>query len=235
MNNEKNRLDKMLNEHKISQEDYSVLSKALHRKAFYSKMQSKFWLNPFQKIAGFKALVIGMMILLMISYLGVVAKVYFLGPISIINAAALAKQTNAIGFLFLTYQNIVSWLTLSILFIVTAKVLQKQRLRIVDFLGTVVFAQYPTLFNVLFIGISRFIYPSLWEVDMSKGMPIHASIGQYVNGAVVSVFMVWQIITYFYAFKESSGLLEKKLWIGFLVSIIAAGFIASPLTTMFMN
>ena len=52
MNNEKTRLDKMLNEHKISQEDYSVLSKALHRKAFYTKMQSQFWLNPFQKIAG---------------------------------------------------------------------------------------------------------------------------------------------------------------------------------------
>ena len=235
MNNEKARLDKMLNEHKISQEDYSVLSKALHRKTFYTKMQSQFWLNPFQKIAGFKALLIGMIILLVISYLGVIAKVYFLGPIGIINASALATQTNATGFLFLTYQNIVSWLTLSILFIVTAKILQKQKLRIVDFVGTVVFAQYPTLFNVMFIGISRIIFPNLWDVDMSKGMPIHASIGQYINGVVVSVLIVWQIITYFYAFKESSGLLEKKLWIGFLVSIIAAGFIANPLTTMFMN
>lgn len=235
MNNEKNRLDKMLNEHKISQEDYRVLSKALQRKVFYTTMQSQFWLNPFQKIAGFKALIIGMMILLMTSYFGVIAKVYFLGPIGIINASALAKQTNATGFLFLTYQNIVSWLILSVLFIVTAKILQKQKLRIVDFLGTVIFAQYPTLFNVMFISVSRFISPSLWNVDMSKGMPVHASIGQYVNGAIVSVFMVWQIITYFYAFKESSGLLEKKLWIGFLVSLIVSGFIASPLTTMFMN
>ena len=69
MNTEKTRLENMLRDNKISREDYDILASALKRKSFFTKMQSSLLLNPFQKIAGLNALVLGMIILFMTSYI----------------------------------------------------------------------------------------------------------------------------------------------------------------------
>ena len=235
MKNDKERLMGMLNENKISQDDYNTLLVALEKKSFFLKLQSSLWLNPFQKIAGFKALIMGMMILLAMSGMGVIAKVYFVGSISIINASAVAKQTMDISFLLLAYQNIVSWLILSAMFILAAMILQKKKIRIIDFLGTVSLARFPALLITILIGIVIMINPSILDVDMSKGISLHASFSQTLLGVLMMVLIVWQIFTYFYAFKESSGLIGKKLVLGFIASIIAAEYSGLPLTTMFMN
>ena len=198
-------------------------------------MESSLLLNPFQKIAGGKALVIGMMILVAMSYIGVMAKVYFLGPLTAINHSILAKQTMDIGFLLLAYQNIVCWLVLSALFVIAAKILQKKQLRIIDFLGTVSLARFPLLLVTIITSITRMVNPAIVDIDMSKGIPLHSSIGAYIFGVVAMILLVWQIITYFYAMKESSGLVGKKLWLGYIIPIIAGEFIALPLTTLFMN
>lgn len=236
MKNDKARLMDMLYEHKITQKDYNTLLAALQKKSFFSKMQSSLLLNPFRKIAGFKALVIGIIILFTMSYVGVMAKVYFLGPLSVINATVVAKQTMGIGFLLLAYQNIVSWLVLALLFVIAAKALQNKKLRIIDFLGTVSLARFPLLLLTTFISMTRIVNPAILDIDMTKGVPLHySSIGQYIFSLMVMVLVVWQIITYFYALKESSGLVGKKLWLGFIVPIIVSEFIALPLTTLFMN
>jgi len=62
MNTEQARLERMLKENKISRQDYNTLLVALEKKSFFSRMESSLLLNRFQKIAGGKALVIGMMI-----------------------------------------------------------------------------------------------------------------------------------------------------------------------------
>ena len=235
MKNDKERLMGMLNENKISQDDYNTLLVALEKKSFLSKLQSSLWLNPFQKIAGFKALIMGMIILLAMSGMGVIAKVYFIGSISLINASAVVKQTMDIGFLLLAYQNIVSWLILSIMFILTAMILQKKKIRIIDFLGTVSLARFPSLLITLLTAIVRMINPGILDVDLSKGIQLHVPLSQTLYGVTLMVLIIWQIFTYFYAFKESSGLIGKKLVLGFIASIIAAEYAGLPLTTMFMN
>jgi hypothetical protein len=123
MNNDKERLMAMLKEKKITQEDYNTLLSAIRKKSFFSRMESSLLLNPFQKIAGFKALILGIIIMLTMSYMGVLAKLYFLGPLTIINASAVVKQTMDIGFLLLAYQNIICLLILTILFFIAAKIL----------------------------------------------------------------------------------------------------------------
>lgn len=235
MKNNKERLMGMLNENKISQDDYNTLLVALEKTSFFSTIQSSLLLNPFQKIAGFKALAIGMIILLLMSYVGVIAKVYFIGSISMLNASVVATQTMNIGFLLLAYQNIVSWLVLTAVFIIAAKILQNKKIRIIDFLGTVSFARFPLLLFTIFTSITRMVNPDMLDVDITKGLLVHPSIEQYLFSIVGMILVVWQIITYFYALKESSGLIGKKLWLGFIVSIIVAEFISHPLTTVVMN
>lgn len=235
MNKDKQRLATMLEEKKISKEDHDMLQTALKRKSFFAKMQSSIWLNPFQKIAGFKALILGMLVLILTSYLGITAKLYFLGPLSMINALALAKQTISNEFLFLAYQNLVNWLVLSVLFIAATKLLQKQTIRVIDFLGTVALARFPVLLITIYTGLLRLYFPSILDIDMSHGFPIHFSWIQYLSTTPVLALGIWQIILTFYAFKESSGLRGKKIWWGFVIAIILGETIAQPLTTMFMN
>ena len=235
MNTEKTRLDKMLSDNKISQEDYHILATALKRKSFFAKMHASLWLNPFQRIAGVKALIIGVVILILTSYVGVKAGIYYLGPLSLINATALPKQSFAHPFLFLIYQNTVAWITLSLLFIIAAKMLQKGRVRIIDFLGTTLLGRFPILMITLSAFLIRIFFPEVLNIDVSKGLQVHGSIAQYLFSILISVFLIWQGFVYFYAFKESSGLTGKKLWWGFLGAIVLSEFIAMPINTFFMS
>ncbi|MDF1678046.1 MAG: hypothetical protein P1U32_05060 [Legionellaceae bacterium] len=235
MNTEKSRLDKMLQENKISKKEYDILATALKRKRFFNKVHSTFLLNPFQKIAGWKALLIGMMVIILTSAIAVKAKLYFLGPMSTINASVLGKQSITSPFFFMLYQNMICWLVLSILLMLTAKVLQKHKIRIVDFLGTVALARIPTLIATLYLMVVRMEYPSVLEIDLSHGYQLHYSIAQYILTLPVIILAIWQAVIYFYAFKESSGLTGKKLTFGFLAAIILAETVAQPITTLFMN
>ncbi len=235
MNKEKARLLEMLQEKKITEDDYHLLLSALRKRAFFSKISSSMLLNPFQKIAGGRALIIGIMIMLSMAYIGVTGKTYFLSPLSIVNASALAPQTKAINFLLLAYQNGVAWLVLVAFFMGSTHLLQKRKIRLVDFLGTVALALFPSLLVTIFVCIVRIMNPSFLEIDLTQGLPIHASMNEMVFGLVISSLMIWQLITYFYALKESSGMVGRKLCLSFIVSMVLSIFIAQPLTTIFMN
>jgi hypothetical protein len=235
MNTEKARLDQMVQEQKISPSDYIILANALKRKTLFNKIHSTFLLNPFQKIAGLKALFLGIITLLLTSYFGVKAKLYFLGPFSIINESALAKQSMSHPFAFLLYQNVVCWLVLAIVLMVTAKILQKNKIRMIDFLGTVALARFPFLILTVSLLLVRVFYPEILNVDFKHGLPLHPSMAQSLFGIIVTSCAIWQITVYFYAFKESSGLTDKKLWFGFFVAMGLAENMAQLLTTWFMN
>ncbi len=77
------KLANLLSKGKISENEYKLLSTALENKN--SKIQSilSIAINPFQKIAGISALIIGVMIILATSYLGILANVHFPGIIDV--------------------------------------------------------------------------------------------------------------------------------------------------------
>ena len=237
MNTEKARLDKMLQEKKISQKDYNILITALDKKTFLSKISSSLLINPFRKIAGIRALILGLVILFMLSYFGVAAKVYFFDMFSMINSTILAKQTMHSVFLYLLYQNTLIWLVPASLFFIATKFSQQKNIRIIDFLGTVAFARLPMLIMLGLTRLLQFTNPELFAFDMSKGLPLHSPspIISAVFGAIFLLGIAWQIAIYFYALKESSGLVGKQLWLRFLVSVGLSEAILIPLTTLFMN
>ncbi len=235
MNQDKSRLDRMLRENKISEADYKVLLHATDKKSFFSKIESSLFINPFQKIAGVKALLLGVLILLLMSFLGVIAKVYFVGVMGVLNAHALVKQAVNISFLLLMYQNLVSWLVLSSIFIIMTKVFQKQKIRIIDFLGTVALARFPLLLLTFLMLCIQLFSPDFFAIDFSQGISMKASIGMSLFGVLALCLFIYQVVVYFYALKVSSGLVGKKLWISFILSFIIAELIAGPLAAIFMN
>jgi hypothetical protein len=214
MSTEKIKLMALLKENKISADEFHLLSNALARQSSPIKSIFPLLINPFQKIAGLYSLVAGFLIIISMSMIGSFAKVYFDGALAFNIASTFAHVKFLPNFYLLLYQNLLSWLILSGLFVLSAKLFQQKRIRFVDFLGTIAFARYPFLILTIFTLLLQFIHPGLLASDASLFV-------QSYN--IVWLFCyAWQISTYFYALKESSGLAGKNLWISFVTSIVLA-------------
>lgn len=235
MNKEQERLILMVKENKISEEEYKLLSSAIDKKQL--RLRGLFYLlvNPFQKIAGVYALLSGVMVIFLMSYLGSIGKFYSVGIVGCLNAAVIKNPNIQPTFPLLLYQNIVIWLVMTFIFIMFAKLFQQKRLRIIDFFGTVALSRFPFLILLVILIIMRITNPSLMNIDLTKGLQFHPSVSMSLFSALIVVCFIWEIITYFYALAESSGLIGKKLWISFIAALILGETIAAPLTMIFFN
>lgn len=232
MSKENERLINMLKENKISEEDYKLLSAAIDKKSSRASLIFSVLTNPFQKVAGLYALISGLAVIFCMSYLGVVAKCYSVGVIGSLNASVIKSHIQP-TFSLLLYQNLIVWLVLTLLFICFAKILQQKRLRLIDFFGTVALSRFPYLIMMIILAITRVTHQSFLDIDITKGLQLHPSIFMSLFSAAIILCFIWEVVMYFYALKESSGLTGKKLWISFIVALILGEVITSPLTMIF--
>jgi hypothetical protein len=190
-------------------------------------------INPFQKVAGLYALISGLIIIFCMSYLGVIAKCYSVGVMGSLNASVIKSQNIQPTFYLLLYQNLIVWLVMTLLFICFSKILQQKRLRLVDFFGTVALSRFPFLIMMIILAITRVTHQSFLDIDITKGLQLHPSIFMSLFSAAIILCFIWEVVMYFYALKESSGLTGKKLWISFIAALILGEVITSPLTMLF--
>jgi len=227
MKKELERLLNMRKENKISESDFNMLSGALTKNSFCSTLENSMLINPFQKIAGLKALCIGIIIMLVMSALGVYGSLGFL-------MTDVLKVTIAPSFLLLLYQNIVACLSVAVLFYLAALLLRQKGIRIIDFLGTVTFARYPTCISLLFFILEKWLTPERFNEDFSKGISIHFSVIGSISALLGTACYVWQGMNYFFALKESAGLDGKRLWGAFLITMLIADILSMILTRLFL-
>jgi hypothetical protein len=237
MLNEKERLGKLLEEKIISVNDYKTLLTALDKKPSRVKLLLSFLVNPFQKIAGFTALLLGLVVILSMSYLGLITKIYFTSAVTLATTTDFAHAKFTQTFLLFLCQNLVIWLTVSTLFMVAAKVLKAKKTRMIDFFGTCFLSRFPYLFFLIIISVIILIHPtSLHSANADlvgqDYYPVHMSLLNWVTNMVYVAFLFWQIATYFYAFKESSGLASKKLVISFIIALVLGDVITTFLVSM---
>lgn len=235
MTQEKDRLLNMLQEKKISEEEYRLLSSAMVKKPALLNTLFSLLTNPFQKMAGFRALTVGFAVMILMSILGVIAKVYFMGILSCLNASVIINPKYQLNFTILFLQNLICWSVLSLLFLIAAKLFQQKRLRTIDFFGTVALARFPYLIIVIIVCIMRITHSSLLDVELTKGYQFKFSWALSLFGTVMIIAAIWQIVTYFYALKESSGLSGKKLWISFIAAIVLGEMITNVLTMLIVT
>lgn len=234
MTKENERLLSMLQQGKISEEEYKSLVAVLDKDESLLSRLFSVAINPFQKIAGWYSLAAGVIVLIAMSFIGAIAQIYFTGLLGILNSAIIKNPTVKSSFMLLAYQNSVVWVTLTILFIISAKICQQKRLRIIDFFGTVALSRIPFLVLTIFLCVIQIVNPGFMNnFDLTKEHQFHPSFGITLFMIFVLACGIWQLITYFYALKESSGLMGKKLWTSFIASLILGEAISSALTNVF--
>ncbi len=232
MNKEEIKLLTMLKHNKISESDYQMLVTAINKPSFCTLIENSLLVNPFQKIAGFKALFLGIIVLLLMSILGVWSNVYIEGTIGYL----FADNVKAIkpNFLLLLYQNAVSCTILALVFILFSKLNKQRNLRIIDFFGTVALARFPILISLIFTFLDKYFEPDSYKMDYSKGIELHLNLSGLLSAFVIMATWAWLIMTYLFAFKESSGLQGKKLWISFVMAMLVGELLALILTRWFL-
>lgn len=225
MRNEHKRLLDLFKNKKITEDEYKLLSKAISPS--FSSKTVFLLLNPFRKIAGFWALVLGLVIILTTSYLGTIAQVYFSSVLSVFNASVVKNAKIGTVFSFLLYQNVIILIVLSSILYISARLLKQKQVRLIDFIGTIALSRFPYLFFTFFLAITRVLNPQILNVNLEEGLQFNLSLPTILLSAIGIVCVVWQIITYFYAFKESSGLSGKKLWTSFVTCLLIAELFCS--------
>lgn len=231
MTSEIDRLQALLKDKKITQEEYQLLAKAMVKPTFSKKCFSLL-INPYQKIAGLKALLIGSIIIIAISYLASIAKIYFSGLLGVLNASILQNPKIGAVFPFLLFQNIVILFVLTILYSLAVKIYQKKNVRIIDILGTAALSRYPYLLLTTFLAILRVQNPAFMNVSLESGLRIELTGLSILFSCMVIFCVIWHIATYFYALKESSGLMGKQLWISFIASMLIGEVICNFITML---
>lgn len=229
--NEKQRLLNMLHEKKISETEFKVLLAALEKEPTHLMKFLYFLANPFHKITGIQAVLIGIVVVLLTSYLGFLGNQYYINPLQTVDASINAHPRVAYSFWLVLYQNVICCLILSLLYFTFAKIFQKKSLRSIDFLGMVAVARFPILVNAIVVLAVQKFWPNFIA---ARYVHLHFSWLDMFFTFQNLIIGLWLLILYFNAQKVASGLTGSKLWISVIGTFILTCVIGSELTMFFV-
>jgi hypothetical protein len=233
MKKELARLANMLRDHKISVEDYQLLTEALNKKSVFDSIENNMLINPFQKIGGLKALSWGIVLMLLMSLLGAHANIFYDGVLGYLMPIGIKTKLTP-NFYLLLYQNSIACLTVTLMYFISAKILKAKQIRFIDFIGMVMLSRYPILISVAFTYLEDLVRPDLLQFDPSQGFELKFSLFGVMSAMIFMFCSMWQIATYFFALKESSGLTGRKLWLSFILTMSLGEVIAMVGTRLFL-
>jgi len=210
----KERLLALFQEKKISEAELQILLNSIDTKISFFYKVYLFLINPFQKIAGFQAFFLGILFTIVMAFCANKADVHYPDIISLTSSIELNKKLN---FIKILCEQLIQCTTLALFFYIFSLIYQNGKVRLIDFLGTVYFSRFPYFIMTLYILILRHLFPNILT-----GSGDHP--WRYAMYIFSDLGLAWQIITYFFAFKESSGLKDTRLWAGFILCIILASF-----------
>lgn len=183
------------------------------------KSSLKKWLtNPFRRIAGWRAFVIGLIIMIPTVWIGAVNNIYFSGAFD-----AKVGATLPIGSAFL--MQLIGLASLVAVFYLVGKLFARGT-RFQDILGTITLSRAPYLlivFVLLFMpgrdAVST-IEGGVMEVDITPFMDNIVPIA--IMTLITTVIIVWHFMLLFNAFSVSTGLAgAKRGWLFALSAVLA--------------
>jgi hypothetical protein len=218
MNSSTEQLSQLLQSGKITADEFELLSQKLKGKKSPRAGIKEIVLNPFQRVAGLNALLLGGAIMIFMSVIASFAQHYYPSALSLqifdpkeIRSEVWVRLAENIGIV----------LILGTLSFLISKGLTRKPLRWVDFVGTIALARYPYAVLTLGLFFLTYIFPEIKVLASSER--VNMSTGASLSIAVLAFSgFTWQILAYFYAIKESSGLIGKKLALTVVTSLILA-------------
>jgi hypothetical protein len=186
------------------------------------------WLfNPFYFLAGFKALGIGITVILITGFFAYLGNSRLNGVLDFNDGFVRPPLWISLS------EGIVSWLVLSILLLVTGKIISKSRFRIIDLFGTQALARFPYMFSALAAMTSgvtpetiRFINTLILDPKNSIQLFSIDVLAFLFTMAVVIIMAIWMVTLMYSAFAVCCNITGKKAIIGFIIALLIAEIIS---------
>lgn len=203
MINETKQITQLLNDKKITQEEYSLLISAINKKE--SRLFKIF--NPYPHLNELHALAIGVVSIIAMTLLAPIANVTFTGLLDL-------QTTKEVMY----WQSVQRCLLQNILIVsiwslgtwIAATICKQKNLRFIDFFIGSILARVPYMLVVLLY----IIFFNVTGIDPQM---------KDISGAMILIIalltipgLILNLVYLFFGFEHASGLQSKKLWISFI-------------------
>ncbi|HEY0055541.1 MAG TPA: hypothetical protein VGB63_09310 [Pedobacter sp.] len=168
--------------------------------------------NPYTHIAGSKALLIGLVFVILTTVVGYYSNVHFDGALDAHSGKPSSISIHAL-------QHSIAWGSVVLIFSLAGLILTKSRFRFIDIAGTIAMARAPMLLVAL-LGFAPALH--------------HAKPGEINNSILLITFVmifpvIWMIALMYNAFTTSINAKGAKAVIGFIVGVILAEVLSKVL------
>lgn len=194
------------------------------------------WLfNPFQFIAGFFALALGMLAILLMAWLGGVSGIHYDGVLDI--HAGLTGKLYPI-WIFIA-EGLINWIAMCVVLSIFGLIFSRQKFRVIDLLGTQALARWPYLFAALATmpaGFQRDSQHMLSKYTNAGGEVVVQSsdVLFFAFGLLVILLtLIWMVWLMYKAYAVSCNLKGGKAIGSFIAGLIIAE-VASKLLLWFI-
>lgn len=182
----------------------------------------KKWLfNPFDYLAGYTALWIGLAILFLTAWISYYSEAHFDGVIDLHMAGSGPLSV------FIA-ESFVAWLSLAIVLYISGRILSTSSIRIVDVFGTQALARFP----MLLLSFVCFAVPGKdlenyvrWKF-LKMGEPVIISTSEIIlwviAGMLVILGVIWAIMLMYRAYTVSCNLKGNRALVSFIISLFIA-------------
>jgi hypothetical protein len=185
--------------------------------------------NPFKYVAGAKALILGILIILITAFIGFLSNTHFPDLISV-------KLCSDLPVSYFVLQSLSNWLIFSTILYLCAIIVSTSSIRAIDIFGTQALARFPYLIAA-FIGfsdsITKFGKYTLWTY-FKIGEPITLSTSSAVIAVSILILTlllsIWLVVLMYNAFKVSSNLKGTKSIVLFIIVFIVTMIVTSYVT-----
>jgi len=203
--------------------------KSVSRRSF-----SQWLFNPFRFVAGYKALILGIAIILISAFFGFLGNTHFDGVLDVHTGLKVP-----IWYFFA--EGIINWLSLAVPLFFFGLIVSSSALRMIDVFGTQALARWPYLITSIVMlpeanrrfGIyllSRFTSPSD-SITLS-----YADMCIFILAIFVTILMaVWMVALMYRAYAVSCNIKGAKAIITFIISIIGAEVLSKSLILLMLR
>ena len=189
--------------------------------------------NPFTKVAGTKALIVGVLIILLAAFLGSLSNTHFDGVLDI------HIGQGAPTWLFIA-ESLIDWLCMVLFLFFSALIISRSRWRFIDILGTQALSRWPTLISALVMLHPANLRFSESLIKFSQN-PQEFKINTpdaviFIVATLVALLMlIWMVALMYRAYAVSCNVKGAKAIVSFIISLILAEALSKVLILALFN
>ena len=187
------------------------------------------WLfNPFRFIAGLRALLPGVVIILLTSLLGSLSDTHFDGTLDVHTDIGVLYTGLQAPLWFFIAEGLINWLSLALPLYFFGLILSRSGVRFIDVLGTQALARWPFLFTALVMlpASHKRIIQYLLSLAMqgaAADLPNYFDMTVFIFAMLLTILMViWMVVLMYRAYCLCCNIKGLKAVITFIISLIGA-------------